>query len=95
MAKRHTDEDEVLRFQTDRVYKANGDWYFNTRENIQVGPYASETIARFHGSELINQLKKLSNEEEILVAIRNFAFDTTDYSSDFDPSQFMDYVAND
>lgn len=38
-------EFEAKRFRSDRIFNANGEWYFHTREGTDVGPYASRSEA--------------------------------------------------
>ncbi len=47
---------EAKRFRSDRVFNANGEWFFHTREGTDVGPYSSrkeateeaERLSRIH-----------------------------------------------
>jgi hypothetical protein len=40
------------RFRTDRVFNADGRWYFQTREGIDVGPYPSKETASAEAARL-------------------------------------------
>jgi hypothetical protein len=95
MAKRKSDKDDLLRFQTDRVYKSNNHWFVATREGLEVGPYRDKETAAKYCAQLITTLSEIDNPEEVLIAIRNFIFDTADYNPEFQSDSFVDYVVND
>jgi hypothetical protein len=42
MMKRHTDGQESTRFRSNRIHCINSQWYFLTREGINMGPFASK-----------------------------------------------------
>ncbi|MDA1074490.1 MAG: DUF6316 family protein [Proteobacteria bacterium] len=94
MAKRKSDTDELLRFQTDRVYKSNNSYFVATREGVEVGPYKDRETAGRYGQQLIEILSKISDPEATLTAIRNFIFDTADYNPEFQSNTLVDYVVN-
>ena len=37
--KRSTDQDERQMFRSNRFFSGNGQWYFATRERIDIGPF--------------------------------------------------------
>ncbi len=37
--KRSTDQDERQLFRSNRFFSGNGQWYFATREHIDIGPF--------------------------------------------------------
>jgi len=49
-------EDDQLWFRTDRIFRADGAWYFATREGIDVGPYEHRDDARRDAKSLIRLL---------------------------------------
>lgn len=58
----------------DRCFKTNGEWYFATREGVNVGPYATREAADRAVARL---LKMLDGVEEPLVVnkiIREFMY---------------------
>lgn len=64
-----------LWFRTPRLFRANGYWYFCTRENIDVGPYRTEFEANVEADILINLLREEPLERAERV-VRDFAFDS-------------------
>lgn len=63
-----------VRFRTKRVFRENGDWYFSTRECIDVGPYRTELEATVEADILMNMLRETPTDEARKI-IREFAFD--------------------
>ncbi|GAB1259101.1 DUF6316 family protein [Aurantivibrio plasticivorans] len=41
-----TNEEEKHWYRSDRFFIANGQWYFSTREQVDIGPFGSEQAAR-------------------------------------------------
>ncbi len=81
-------------FRTARVFRENGDWYFSTREAIDVGPYRTELEAQVEADILKNMLRKASVEESRKV-IREFMFDSQglkQQSNACRQSELTDYV---
>ncbi len=56
-------EQPRLRFRGKRVYRAEGKWYFYTREDISVGPYLTLFEAEVEASILSNILKEKADSE--------------------------------
>jgi len=56
----------------DRCFMSNGQWYFGTREGIDVGPYASREAAEFAIARLIKQLEGVADREEAIKVVRQF-----------------------
>ena len=87
-------ETQTLWFRTGRVVRVDGRWYFNTREGIDVGPYATELEAEIEAELLVQALRDVSPEDAPR-AIRDFAYRsvTADSSGDFlNCENFTDYV---
>ncbi len=72
------------RFRSERVFRSNSDWYFHTREGIDVGPFKSEFEAQVESSILKNVLKE-KPIEEARQAIREFVADACPVSNDAIP----------
>ena len=56
MLAKRTGETPAIRFRTDRFYRINSNWYFSTREGIEMGPYAD----RFEAEEALSELFSLN-----------------------------------
>lgn len=52
-----TGETEVKHYRADRFYSIAGQWFFSSRENLQVGPFASREMAEY---ELQNFLRHVN-----------------------------------
>ena len=70
------DEDSRLRLRRDnRVHLSQGQWYIDTREGIEVGPFCSKADALAGAEKLIDELASLLPDENPIPAIRNFDID--------------------
>ena len=79
------DEDSRLRLRReDRVHLSRGQWYIDTREGIEVGPYCSKADALAGAKKLISKLAALLAEEDATLVIK--AFDVNS-SMDDDPGR--------
>ena len=64
-------------FRSDRVFMAaEGEWYFQTREGVDVGPYESQFEAEIEAGLLKELLQKCSDEAEVKEAMREFVLDS-------------------
>jgi Domain of unknown function (DUF6316) len=82
-------ESPKTRFRSDRVFRSNSQWYFHTREGIDVGPFNSEFEAQVEASILKNLVRdKPSTAAK--EAIREFVLDVTHGSSNL--KGLTDYV---
>ena len=54
-------------FRSERVFNCNGEWYFHTREGIDVGPYLSQFDASVDAALLIQKLRQSSDEDALEV----------------------------
>lgn len=63
-------ENEKHWYRSDRFFVVNSDWYFTTRENIDVGPFGSEASAR-QGLKLFieNVLSEKSTDPSVAAAL--------------------------
>lgn len=64
-----------LWFRTGREFHVDGQWYFATREGIDVGPYPTQFEAQIEAALLLRQLEDLP-AEAALHRIRDFAYQT-------------------
>lgn len=61
-----------VRFRTDRVFAVGGEWFFATRENVDVGPYPSKGEAELDAARLLNTLRHTPPGEASQRAILEF-----------------------
>ncbi|MBV1906002.1 MAG: hypothetical protein KUG75_07985 [Pseudomonadales bacterium] len=64
------------RFRSDRVFHAGGDWYFHTRESIEVGPYENQFEAELEAGLLRELLTALALNQSPEEVIREFVLDS-------------------
>jgi hypothetical protein len=87
-------EPPKVRFRTKRVFRENGNWYFSTRECIDVGPYRTELEATVEADILMNLLRD-APLEEVRKVIREFAFEAQMANTEPDrrrQGELTDYV---
>lgn len=87
-------EDPRLWFRTDRIFRANGYWFFHTRENIDVGPYKTEFEAAIESDLLKNALRDTPPSDACRI-IREFLFDSENVAEDslhLGDGAFTEYV---
>jgi len=77
-------------FRSHRIFRSEANWYFHTREGIDVGPFRSEFEAQVESSILKNVLKDVGTSTAALAAIREFVLDARTASCDL--KAFTDYV---
>jgi len=58
-----------FRFRSDRMFHSNGLWYFATREDVNVGPFATRYEAEMAARELIDVLATGADEARTRGAI--------------------------
>ena len=56
MSKSRRGEKRQLRFRSDRMFVADNQWYFSTREGDEMGPYATREEAE---AELVRYLYRI------------------------------------
>ncbi len=56
MSKSRRGEKRQLRFRSDRMFVADNQWYFSTREGDEMGPYATKEEAE---AELVRYLYRI------------------------------------
>jgi hypothetical protein len=77
-------------FRSDRIFRSNGQWFFHTREGIDVGPFQSEFEAQVESSILKNVLKETRTRDGAIATIREFLLDARTSTSNL--TSFTDYV---
>jgi len=63
-------------FRSERVFNCNGQWYFHTREGIDVGPYESQLEAEIEATMLKELIKSSSVDGEALTVLRDFILES-------------------
>ena len=69
-------EPERVWFRSDRVFLSSGEWWFQTREGVDVGPYESQFEAEIEAGLLKELLKDSSGSYASQSAIREFVLDS-------------------
>ena len=81
-----SNEDPRVWFRSERVYMAaDKEWFFQTREGIDVGPYESQFEAEIEAGLLKELLQACDSEEEVMQAIREFVLDAFDMGRALSP----------
>jgi hypothetical protein len=82
---RGTDERPRTWFRSDRFFRSNDQWYFRTREGIDVGPFLTEFDAQIEASILKSLLRERPLDaglviRELLLEARTTSPDLVDFS---------------
>ncbi len=73
MAKRRRGEPPGTSFfRSDRFVQSNGQWYFTTREHLEVGPFLSRHAAVRASEELVERLTGISDPNQARSIIQDF-----------------------
>ena len=52
-------------FRSERIFNANGGWYFSTREEMEVGPFSDRPEAH---AALLEFLRKLATQDQEILS---------------------------
>ena len=63
-------------FRGAAVFNSDGQWYFHTRERIEVGPYESQFEAELEAGLLRELLRNLALDQSPEEVIREFVMDS-------------------
>jgi hypothetical protein len=63
-------------FRSERVFLSNGQWYFHTREGVDVGPYESQCDAEIEAGMLKELLRERGQGGRGMAIIREFVLDS-------------------
>lgn len=63
-------------FRSERVFASGNQWYFHTREGVDVGPYPSQFEAEIEAGMLRELLRAVSRGDAALTVIREFVLDS-------------------
>jgi hypothetical protein len=70
------DESNRTWFRSERVFNCNGQWYFHTREGIDVGPYESQLEAEIEAGMLKELIKNAAIAGDALAVLRDFILES-------------------
>jgi hypothetical protein len=74
-------EPRRTRFRSHRIFRSDSNWYFHTREGIDVGPFASEFEAQVEASILKSLLREAQSTAAAIAMVREFLLDSTSSSN--------------
>ena len=63
-------------FRSERVFMSGSDWFFQTREGVDVGPYETQFEAEIEAGLLKELLKESPVGQQALPVIREFVLDS-------------------
>ena len=63
-------------FRSDRVFVSNTQWYFHTREGVDIGPYESQFEAEIEAGMLKELLREAARGQLCMAVIREFVLDS-------------------
>ena len=71
------DEAPKTWFRSDRVFLSDGNWFFHTREGVDMGPYDSQFEAEIEAGMLKELLRERdSRGDSTMAVIREFVLDS-------------------
>jgi hypothetical protein len=73
---RKTDQQRRLWFRSSRVFASNEQWYFHTREGIDMGPYDSRFEAEIEAEMLKELFRESAPADGAMGVIREFVLDS-------------------
>jgi uncharacterized protein DUF6316 len=80
-----------LWYRSDRIFCVDNDWYFHTREGLDVGPYRCQFDAELEAGMLLQKLRQ-TPEAQIQQVIRNHMLDTQGGAGALNTAAFTDYL---
>lgn len=63
-------------FRSERVFLSDGQWFFHTREGVDVGPYESQFEAEIEAGMLKELLRERGTGDNCMPVIREFVLDS-------------------
>lgn len=87
------DETAKTWFRSERLFRSNAQWFFNTREGIAVGPYQDKFAAEVDAEMLKSTLKGVAPKEARQI-IKEFMLDSGKTMGGLNDSAFTDYLVN-
>jgi len=81
-----SNENPQVWFRSERVYMVNDrEWFFQTREGVDVGPYESQFEAEIEAGLLKELLLDCTTPEAVADVIREFVLDSYDMGRPLSP----------
>jgi hypothetical protein len=80
-----------MRFRGSHLFPAGGKWYFNTREGLDVGPFASRAEAEINSTRLRLVLAKINDPQLARTVILRYTEIPAEYHTDL--RSLLIYVA--
>ncbi len=81
-----SNEDPRVWFRSERVYLAtDNEWFFQTREGVDVGPYESQFEAEIEAGLLKELLQDCHSADAVMEIIREFVLDSYDMGRPLSP----------
>ncbi len=63
-------------FRSERVFSVDGQWFFHTREGVDVGPYESQFEAEIEAGMLKELMRETAKGDNSLSVIREFVLES-------------------
>ena len=70
------EEEKRTWFRSERIFNCNGEWYFHTREGIDVGPYESQLEADIEAEMLRELIRHANLHSDALSVLRDFILES-------------------
>jgi hypothetical protein len=70
------EEEKRTWFRSERIFNCNGEWYFHTREGIDVGPYESQLEADIEAEMLRELIRHATVQGEALSVLKDFILES-------------------
>ncbi len=70
------EEEKRTWFRSERIFNCNGEWYFHTREGIDVGPYESQLEADIEAEMLRDLIRHAQLHGEALSVLKDFILES-------------------
>lgn len=69
-------EEQKTWFRSERVFLSDGEWYFHTREGVDVGPYPSQFETEIEAGMLKELMRNVEAGDASLRVIREFVLES-------------------
>ena len=69
-------EEPRMWFRSERVFSVDGQWFFHTREGVDVGPYESQFEAEIEAGMLKELMRETAKGDNSLSVIREFVLES-------------------
>ncbi|MEM9620154.1 MAG: DUF6316 family protein [Pseudomonadota bacterium] len=78
-------------YRGDRIFRMNGQWYFHTREGMDVGPFSCQFDAEMEAGLLINKLRQ-TPQERVCQVIRSHSIEGQGSPASLNSPAYTDYL---